>query len=144
MRLTVHGIAYVIAPGKPLDDKKTAAVVRVVTQEWRRTEDGSFEKSADPLFIDLHTTQQRLVDRILCLNKGDDVLVEGKLMAGKEDRGRTFVYIELSDIATMAPRVKKPLQQDGIQKIALPSATVSMPAFAPVDVSALPERSIEP
>jgi hypothetical protein len=54
------------------------------------------------------------------------------------------VYIELSDIATMAPRVKKPLQQDGIQKIALPSATVSMPAFAPVDVSALPERSIEP
>jgi hypothetical protein len=138
MKLSVHGTATAVANGEMLDSQGNTAVVRTVVQEWRRKNGGGWEKSAEPLFIDLHTGTPRIAVIISQIVKGDVVMVEGLARCGYDRANRPIVYIEVFEIAVMynvAERKKSPI---GHYDPDLPPTPDDLSKFAPADVGALP------
>jgi hypothetical protein len=139
MRLYVHGTARAVSNGEQLDIECKAAVVRVVVQEWIRKRDGTgFEKSSEPLFLDLHTSVMRVARVMAKIVQADDLLFQGMAKAGFDKISRPVVYVEVIEIA-IVPKLSRPTDRQMEDSLSnLPQNTDDFTKFVQADVTALP------
>jgi hypothetical protein len=139
MRLHVHGTARAVSNGEQLDIECKSVVVRVVVQEWRRKRDGTgYEKSSEPIFLDLHTAMQRIATVMATVVTGDDLLFQGIAKAGFDKVSRPVVYIEVEEIAVVKKISRKAVRKKEEALSNLPQNTEDFARFVQADVTALP------
>jgi hypothetical protein len=138
MKFIVHGTCLAVSDGEFLDNQTTAALVRVVVQEWKKNQDGKFDRMSDPLFIDLHTGMRFFAPRIATIRKGDRLLIEGTLKTGYDCTNRPLVYIEVTEAAVVSSKEMRDTEKVAKPTSELPEMTDDFSKFTTADVGALP------